>query len=252
MTALYVPLCLFSTLKFPALEHLLQTMQPSSLLRSCPCLTPFLLVIYFYSSLIFPFISYLGPFLCDNCGDMHPTPFCPKDCNSSALTCSNWPCSTAIWPCNACFCHRQQAAEFSPSDPPSCLFSPVCIDILTGGPYWGKSSDSPDSPSGKLYHYLPFLSNWFLFFLDIRWVRGPSPADIRQYASETMALAFLWFVARNPCHNITTALTQLSSLIGDTSACLQHDCQLLDTLRHAHAELLTAAASIAGGSEDEE
>ena len=107
---------------------------------------------------ISPFISYLGPFLCDNCSDMHPTPFCPKDCNSLALTCSYQPRSTAIWPCNACFCHRQRAAKFSPSDPPSCPFSPVCIDILTGGP-WGQSSDSPDSPSSKLYHYLPFLSN---------------------------------------------------------------------------------------------
>ena len=252
MTALYVPLCLFSALKFPALEHLLPTMQLSLLPRSCPCLMPFLLVIHFYSSLIFSFISYLGPFLCDNCGDMHPTPFCPKDCNSSALTCSYWPRSTTIWPCNACFCCRQQAAKFSPSDPPSCPFSPICIDILTGGPYWGESSDSPDSPSGKLYHYLPLLSNWFPFFLDIPWITGPSPADIRQYAGKAMALAFLWFVARNPRCNITTMLTQLSSLIGDTSACLQCDCQLLDTLGRAHAKLLAAAASIAGGSEDEE
>ena len=61
-----------------------------------------------------------------------------------------------------------------------------------------------------------------------------------------MALAFLRFVARNPHCNITTALTQLTSLIGDTSACLQHDHHLLDTLKHAHAELLAAAASIAG------
>ena len=67
-----------------------------------------------------------------------------------------------------------------------------------------------------------------------------------------MALAFLQFVARNPRCNITTALSQLTSLIGDTSACLQRDCQLLDTLKHAHAELLTTAASIAGGSEDKE
>ena len=67
-----------------------------------------------------------------------------------------------------------------------------------------------------------------------------------------MALAFLRFVAGNPHHNITTMLTQLTSLIGDTSAHLQHDHQLLDTLKRAHAELLTAAASIAGGSEDEE
>ena len=57
---------------------------------------------------------------------------------------------------------------------------------------------------------------------------------------------------RNPCHNITTALTQLTSLIGDTSACLQCNHLLLDTLKHAHAELLSTAASIAGGSEDEE
>ena len=134
MTALYMSLHLFSTLKFPALEHLLQMMQPSPLPRSHPCLTSFLLVIHFYSSLIFPFISYLGPFLCNNCSDMHPTPFCPKDCNSSALTCSYRPHSTAIWPCDACF-RRQQAAKFSPSDPPSHPFSPVCIDILTGGPY---------------------------------------------------------------------------------------------------------------------
>ena len=183
---------------------------------------------------------------------LHPTPFCPKDCNSLALTCSYQPRSTAIWPYNACFCYRQWAAEFSPLDPPSRPFSPVCIDILTGGPYWGQSSDSPDSPSSKLYRHLPFLSNWFLFFLDIPWVRGPSPADIRQYAGETMALTFLWFVARNPHCNITTALTQLSSLIGDTSACLQHDRQLLDTLKRAHAELLATATSIAGGSEDEE
>ena len=47
-------------------------------------------------------------------------------------------------------------------------------------------------------------------------------------------------------------LTQLSSLIGDTSARLQHDHQLLDTLKHAHAELLAAATSIAGDSEDDE
>ena len=67
-----------------------------------------------------------------------------------------------------------------------------------------------------------------------------------------MALAFLWFIARNPCCNITTALTQLTSLIGDTSTRLQHDHQLLDTLKCAHAKLLAAAASIAGGSEDEE
>ena len=67
-----------------------------------------------------------------------------------------------------------------------------------------------------------------------------------------MALTFLQFVARNPHHNITTMLTQLASLVGDTSARLQHDHQLLDTLKHAHAELLTTAASIAGGSEDEE
>ena len=80
-------------------------------------------------------------------------------------------------------------------------------------------------------------------------MRGPSSADIRQYAGEAMAL---WFVARNPCRNITTALTQLTSLIGDTSAHLQHDCHLLDTLKCAHAELLAAATSIAGGSEDEE
>ena len=252
MTALYVPLCLFSALKFPALEHLLQTMQPSPLPRSHPCLKPFPLVICFYPSLLLPHLFLiLGPFPCDNCGDIHPTPFCPKGCNSSALTCSNCPHSTAIWPCNACFCRRQQAAEFSPSDPPSCPFSLVCIDILTGGP-WGQSSDSPDSPSGKLYHYLPFLSNWFPFFLDIPWVKVPSPTDIRQYAGKMMALTFLQFVARNPHHNITSMLTQLSSLIGDTSARLQCNCQLLDTLKHAHAELLAAAASIAAGSEDEE
>ena len=248
MTALYVPLRLFSALKFPALKHLLQMTQPSLLPRSHPCLTPFLLVIHFYSSVI----SYLGPFLCDNCSDMHPTSFCPKDCNFSALTCSYRPRSTAIWPCNACFHHRQWAAKFSPSDPPSHPFSLVCIDILIGGLYWGQSSDSPDSPSSQLYHYLPFLSNWFPFCLDIPWVRGPSPADIRQYAGEMMALAFLWFVARNPHRNITTTLTQLSSLIGDTSAHLQHNRQLLDTLKRAHAELLAAATSIAGGSEDEE
>ena len=67
-----------------------------------------------------------------------------------------------------------------------------------------------------------------------------------------MALAFLQFVARNPHHNITTVLTQLTFLIGDTSTRLQHDHQLLDILKHAHAELLTTAASIAGDSEDEE
>ena len=183
---------------------------------------------------------------------MHPTPFCPKDCNSSALSCSNQPCSTAIWPCDACFHCRQRAAEFSSLGPPGHPFSPVCIDILTGGPYWGESSDSPDSPSGN--HIIIFLSYLIdvPFFLDIPWVRGPSPADIRQYAGETMALAFLQFVTRNPCCNITTMLTQLSSLIGDTSAHLQRDRQLLDTLRCAYAELLAAAASIAGGSEDEE
>ena len=54
MTALYVPLRLFSALKFPALEHLLQTTQLSPLPRSHPCLMPFLLVIHFYPSLIFP------------------------------------------------------------------------------------------------------------------------------------------------------------------------------------------------------
>ena len=183
---------------------------------------------------------------------MHPTPFCPKDCNSSVLSCSNQPCSTAIWPCDACFRHRQWAAKFSSSGPPSRPFSPVCIDILTGGPYWGESSDSPDSPSGNyIIIFLSYLID-FLFFLDIPWIRGPSPTDIRQYASETMALTFLRFVARNPHRNITTVLTQLSSLIGDTSAHLQCDRQLLDTSRHAHAELLAAATSIAGGSEDEE
>ena len=67
-----------------------------------------------------------------------------------------------------------------------------------------------------------------------------------------MALTFLQFVARNPYHNITTMLTQLTSLIGDTSAHLQHNRQLLDTLNRAHAELLATAASIAGGSEDKE
>ena len=67
-----------------------------------------------------------------------------------------------------------------------------------------------------------------------------------------MALAFLQFVARNRCYNITTALTQITSLIGDTSAHLQRDCLLLDTLKHAHAELLSTAASIAGGAEDKE
>ena len=149
MPALYVPLRLFSILKFPALRYLLQKTQPSLLPRSHPCLKPFLLVICLYPSLLllhlFPI---LGPFLCNNCGDIHPTPFCPKDCSSSVLTCSNHLCSTTIWPCNACFCCRQQAAELSPLDPPSCLFSLVCINILTGGP-WGQSSESPDSPSGK-------------------------------------------------------------------------------------------------------
>ena len=62
-----------------------------------------------------------------------------------------------------------------------------------------------------------------------------------------MALAFLRFIARNPGCNITTALTQLTSLIGDTSAHLHRDRLLLD-----HAELLSTVASIAGGSEDEE
>ena len=149
MPALYVPLHLFSTLKSPALRHLLQKTQPSLLLRSHPCLKPFLMVICFYPSLLLPHLFPISdPFLCDNCSDIHLTPFCPKDCNSSALTCSNHPCSTAIWPCNACFCCRQQAAEFSSSDPPSCPFSPVSINILTGGP-WGQSSESPDSPSSK-------------------------------------------------------------------------------------------------------
>ena len=97
-----------------------------------------------------------------------------------------------------------------------------------------------------------FLFNWVPFYLDIPWVRGPSPADIKQYAGEMMALGFLWFMARNPHCNVTTAPTQLTSLIGDTSASLQCDHQLLDTLKHAHAELLATAASIAGGSEDEE
>ena len=183
---------------------------------------------------------------------MHSTPFCPKDCNSSMLSCSNQPRSTTIWLCNACFHHRQRAAKFSSSSPPSCPFSPVCIDILTGGPYWGKSSDSPDSPSSNyIIIFLSYLID-FPFLLDIPWVRGPFPADIRQYAGKMMALTFLQFVARNPRCNITTALTQLSSLIGDTSAHLQHNCQLLDTLRHAHAELFATATSIAGGSEDEE
>ena len=67
-----------------------------------------------------------------------------------------------------------------------------------------------------------------------------------------MALTFLQFIARNPRHNITTALTQLTSLIGDTSTCLQCDHQLLDTLKCAYAELLATATSIAGGSEDKE
>ena len=148
MPALYVPLRLFSMLKFPGLGHLLQKTQPSLLPRSHPCLKPFLLVICFYPSLLLPHsFLVLGPFLCDNCGDIHLAPFCPKDCNS-ALTCSNHPHSTAIWPCNACFHRRQQAAKFSPLDPPSHPLSLVCIDILTGGP-WSQSSESPDSPSGK-------------------------------------------------------------------------------------------------------
>ena len=100
-------------------------------------------------SLIFLLISYLGPFLCDNCGEIHPTPFCPKDCNSTSLSCANHPGSSPLWPCGACFCCRQQVAQFSTSGPPSCLFSPVCIDILTGGGAWDWSSPvSPDSPSG--------------------------------------------------------------------------------------------------------
>ena len=61
-----------------------------------------------------------------------------------------------------------------------------------------------------------FLFNRVPFFLDIPWVRSPSPTNIRQYAGKTMALVFLWFIARNPHRNITTALTQLTSLIGDT------------------------------------
>ena len=83
-------------------------------------------------------------------------------------------------------------------------------------------------------------------------MRGPTPTDIRQAAGESMAYAFLKFVARNPHHNITTALNRLSSLIKDTSKHLLHDHCLLDTLKHAHAELITAAASIAGGSEGQE
>ena len=149
MPALYVPLCLFSMLKSPALGHLLQKTQPSLLPRSHLCLKPLPLVIRFYPSLLLPHLFLiLGPFLCDNCSDIHPTPFCPKDCNSLALTCSNRPGSTALWPCNACFCYRQQAPKFSPSDPSGHPFSPVCINILTGGP-WGQSSESPDSPSSN-------------------------------------------------------------------------------------------------------
>ena len=149
MPALYVPLCLFSMLKSPALGHLLQWMQPSLLLRSYLCLKPLPLVNRFHPSFLLPCLFLiLGSFLCDNYGDTHPTPFCPKDCNSLALTCANCPGSTALWPCNACFHCRQQAAKFSPSDPPSCPFSPVCIDILTGGSWGQLCSESPDSPSG--------------------------------------------------------------------------------------------------------
>ena len=100
-------------------------------------------------SLIFLLISYLKPFLCDNCSETHPTSFCPKDCNSVSLSCTNHPGSTSLWPCSACFCHRQWVAQFSPSGPPSHLFSPICINILTGGGAWDWSSpESPDSPSG--------------------------------------------------------------------------------------------------------
>ena len=47
-------------------------------------------------------------------------------------------------------------------------------------------------------------------------------------------------------------LNWLYSLIEDTSECLLCNCHLLDTLEHAHAELIAVAASIAGGSEGQE
>ena len=107
-------------------------------------LTGKLLSSFFLISLL---IFYLGPFLCD-CGEIHPTPFCPKDCMSSLL-CSNCIGPIFLWPCNACFLHRQWAAQFSPLSPPSCPFSPIIINILTGGNAWDRSSpESPDFLSG--------------------------------------------------------------------------------------------------------
>ena len=67
-----------------------------------------------------------------------------------------------------------------------------------------------------------------------------------------MAHAFLKFVARNLCHNITTSLNQLTMLIKETSERLLCDCHLLDTLKCAHAKLITMTTFIAGGSEGQE
>ena len=60
MPALYMPLCLFSMLKSPALGHLLQKMQLSLLLRSHLCLKPLSLVICFYLSFLLPLFQALS------------------------------------------------------------------------------------------------------------------------------------------------------------------------------------------------